>query len=157
MIGRSSSSFTHHLPVLYKALLHLSPPWPWWGAPPPFTCRLTVLYEELLHLLHLPPPYPWWGTLPPLSLTASLSFTRRSSTSLLSSVSQNWTFAFVLSASRPAKFLLQPMDLGSCLSETGSFSIPRHTPYSHALKQYRNNHVQCSSPGDGFRMHNFAM
>ena len=54
----------------------------------------------------------------------------------------------MLSASRPAKFLLQPMDLGSCLSETGSFSIPRHTPYSHALKQYRNDHVQCSSVGD---------
>ncbi len=34
----------------------------------------------------------------------------------------------------PGKFLLQPMDLGSCRGFTGSNSIPRHKSYSHDLR-----------------------
>ena len=116
----SSTCFTYCLPILDEMLLHLlhlPPPYPWlgappppsltaflswWGAPPPpslttslsllrcsFTYRLSILDKALLHLLHLLPPYPCWGA--PL-LTASLSLTRHSSTSSLSLTRRSFTY-----------------------------------------------------------------
>lgn len=45
------------------------------------------------------------------------------------------TCSFVASDVFPGKFLLQPMDFGSCLGFTASNSMPRHRSCSHWLHE----------------------
>lgn len=74
---------------------------------------------------------------PVLHLHKRVSYTRAwalRDTSVLTPISKlPSTCCFVAKEVFPGKFLLQPMDLGSCRGFTGSNSIPRHKSYSHGL------------------------